>query len=209
MTNLSSRGLSHSKMKWWAIYTNLPVNAIVRLPHPCSRDRQDQETFLAFSADKQTSNYDTECSNHHPSLTTLRLKELSRSKIKWWATYTNLPVNAIDKLLHPRSRDSQRHETFLAPCLDRKTRNYDTDCSNHHPSLPTLRSKGLSHSQSKCWAIYRNLPVNAIVKLPHPQSRYSQGYETFLAPSANKQTHNYDTQCSNHHPSLTTLSSKG
>ena len=51
-------------------YTNLPVNAIVsRLPHPRSGD--GQETFLAPSADKQTRNYDKECSNHHPSLSSL------------------------------------------------------------------------------------------------------------------------------------------
>ena len=46
-------------MKWWAIYTNLSVDAIVRRPHPQSRDSQVQETFLAPSADKQTRNYDT------------------------------------------------------------------------------------------------------------------------------------------------------
>ena len=34
------------------VYTNLPVNAIVRLAHPCSRDSQGKETFLAPSADK-------------------------------------------------------------------------------------------------------------------------------------------------------------
>ena len=65
------------------IHTNLPVNAIVRLPHPRSGDSQGQETFLAPSADKQTQNYDTECSNHHPSLSTLRPKGLSRSMTKW------------------------------------------------------------------------------------------------------------------------------
>ena len=48
--------------------TNLPVNAIVRLPHPRNGDSQDKETLLAPSADKQTRKYDTECSNHHPSL---------------------------------------------------------------------------------------------------------------------------------------------
>ena len=31
--------------------------------------------------------------------------------------------------------------------------------------------------------IYTNLLTNAIVGLPHPQSRDSQGQETFLAPS--------------------------
>ena len=41
------------------IYTNLPVNAIVRPPHPWSGDSQGQETFLAPSADKQTRSYDT------------------------------------------------------------------------------------------------------------------------------------------------------
>ena len=50
------------------IYTNLPVNAIVRLPHPRSGDSQGQETFLAPSTDKQTRNYDIEYSSHRPSL---------------------------------------------------------------------------------------------------------------------------------------------
>ena len=41
------------------IYTNLPVNTIVRLPHPRSGDSQGQETFLAPSGDNQTLNYNT------------------------------------------------------------------------------------------------------------------------------------------------------
>ena len=45
-------------MKWWAIYTNLPISDTVRLPHPRSEDGQGQGTFLALSADKQTRNYD-------------------------------------------------------------------------------------------------------------------------------------------------------
>ena len=48
-----------------SVYPNLPRNAIIGLPNPWSRDSQDQEMFLATSADKQTHNYDTECSNHH------------------------------------------------------------------------------------------------------------------------------------------------
>ena len=40
------------------MYINLPVNAIVRLPHPWSGDSQGQETFSAPSADKQTRNND-------------------------------------------------------------------------------------------------------------------------------------------------------
>ena len=65
------------------MYTNLSVNAIVKLPHTRSGDSQSQETFFAPSADNQTRTYDTEYSNHHPSLSTLRSKELSCRKMKW------------------------------------------------------------------------------------------------------------------------------
>ena len=54
------------------MYTNLPVDVIVRLPHPWSGDSQGQEMFLAPSADKQTRNYDTEHSHHQHSISTLR-----------------------------------------------------------------------------------------------------------------------------------------
>ena len=74
------------------IYENLPVNVIVKLPHPRSGDSQGQETFLAPSADKQTRSYDTECSDDHLILLILRKKGLSHSKMKWIAVYTNLPV---------------------------------------------------------------------------------------------------------------------
>ena len=70
------------------IYANLPVNVIVKLPHPQSGDSQGQKTFLAPSANKQTCNYDTECSNHHVPLSILRSKALNGSKMKWWVTYT-------------------------------------------------------------------------------------------------------------------------
>ena len=66
-------------------------NVIVRLPHPPhpqSRNSQGPETFLASSADNNTRNYNTEYSNHHPSLSTLRPKRLSHSNMKWWATHT-------------------------------------------------------------------------------------------------------------------------
>ena len=65
------------------IYANLPVNVIVKLPHPRSGDSQGQETFLAPSVDKHTRNYDTECSNHHLPQSILRSKGLSCSKMKW------------------------------------------------------------------------------------------------------------------------------
>ena len=42
-----------------------------------------QEMFLATSADKQTLNYDTECSNHHPSQSPQETLGLSHSKMKY------------------------------------------------------------------------------------------------------------------------------
>ena len=42
--------------------------------------------------------------------------------------YTNLPVNVIARLPHPRSRDSQGQETFLAPSADNQTRIYTCVC---------------------------------------------------------------------------------
>ena len=42
--------------------------------------------------------------------------------------------------------------------------------------------------------MHTNSPVNAIVRLPRPRSGDSQGQETFLAPYADKQTHNHDTR---------------
>ena len=205
----SPKGLSHSKMKCWATHTNLPVDVIIRLPHPPIGNSQGQETFLAPSFDKQTSNYDIDCSNHHPSLSTRKLKGFSRSKIKWLAIYTNLPVDVIVRLPHPRSGYSQSRETFLAPSADKSTRNYDIECSNHHPSLSTLSPKGLNRSNMKWWDIYTNLPVDVIVRLPHPRNGDHQGQETFVAPSAEEPNRTYEIKCLYHQPSLSTLRPKG
>ena len=47
-------------------------------------DSQVQKIFLAPSADKQTCNYGTECSNYYlPPLNHHKGLGLSRSKIKW------------------------------------------------------------------------------------------------------------------------------
>ena len=54
-----------------------------------------------------------------------------------------------DRLAHTRSGDSQGQETFLAPSADNQTRNHNTECSNHHHFLSTLRSKALSGSKMK------------------------------------------------------------
>ena len=145
---------------------------------------------------------DIECSNHQPSLSTLRPKGLSRSKMKWWAICTNLTVDVIVGLPHAWGGYSQGKETFFAPSRCKSTRNYDIECSNHHPSLSTLSPKGLSCSKMRWWAIYTNLPVDVIVRLPHPRCGDRRGLETFLALSVDKQTRNYDRECSKYHPSL-------
>ena len=55
---MSEKKTMHTRI--YCIYTNLPRNVIVKLLHPSGGDSQDQETFLAPSADKQTHNYETE-----------------------------------------------------------------------------------------------------------------------------------------------------
>ena len=35
---------------------------------------------------------------------------------------------------HPRSKDSQCQERFLVSSVYKKTRKYDTECLNHHPT---------------------------------------------------------------------------
>ena len=185
------------------------MDVIVKLPHRRSGESQGYKTFLEPTAKEQTRNYDIVCSNYHPSLSTLRPKRLSCSKMKWWAIHTNIPVDVIVGLPHPRSGDRQNQKTFLAPSADKQIRNYHIECSNLHPSLSTLRPNGLSRSKRKWWAIHTNIPVHVIVRLPHPRSGYSENQETFLALSADKQTLNYDRDFSNYHPSLSTLMGKG
>ena len=66
-----------------------------------------------------------QCPKHHLSLSNTMSKRLSYSMMKWWALYTNLPVNATGRQPHPRSGDIQGQEMFLAPSADKKTGNYD------------------------------------------------------------------------------------
>ena len=72
-------------------------------------------------------------------------------------------------------------------------------------TVSIILSDTLSDSSRKNYFIvctwYLTLSRHAIVKLPHPQSRHSHGQKTFLAPSVDKQTRNYETECSKHHPS--------
>ena len=90
--------------------------------------------------------------------------------------YTNLPVDVIVRLSHPRSGDSRGQETFLAPTADKQTRNYDIEYSNHHPSLSTLRPYvvwflfgkfvtylGYRHNNNCFSDLYRNITLRAII----------------------------------------------
>ena len=45
--------------------------------------------------------------------------------MKWGAISTNLPMDVIVRLPDPWSEDSHDKETFLAPSIDKPTRNYD------------------------------------------------------------------------------------
>ena len=132
-------GFTCSKIKWWAICTKLPVNHIVRIPRLRDSDSQDQKRFLPPCAEKQTSNYDIEYSNRHASISTL-----SRSKIRWWAIYTTLPVKVIVRPSLHQSGGRQGKEMFLVPHSDKQTHNYDIEGWPHHPSLSTLTPNGWS-----------------------------------------------------------------
>ena len=164
--------------------------------------------FLAPTADNYARNLNIQCSNYHTSLLTIRRKWLSHRETKYWAIYKYLPLNIIVRLRHPRSQDNQGQETFLAPSADKKTHNHNIQSSNHHSSISSLRPKGLCLSKIQWWAIYTNLQVNDIVRLRDPLNGYSQGQKTFLARSADKQIRNHDIECSNHHPSPSTLRPK-
>ena len=128
LSTLRQKGFSCSMIKWWAIYTNLPVIVIVRPPQPQSRDIQGQKTFLETSGDKQIRNYDTEWSKKPPSLSALSSNWLSRSMIKYWAICTNLPVNVIFRLTHPLGGNSQDQERFLEFPVYEQTLNYNIEC---------------------------------------------------------------------------------
>ena len=113
LSALSSDWLSGSMIKCWAICTNLPLNVIVRLLHPPGGDSQDHERFSASCEYEQTLNYNIESSNRRSCRLTLRPKELSFRNIKWWAIYTNLPVNIIVCLPYTCSGGSQGQEKYL------------------------------------------------------------------------------------------------
>ena len=84
--------------------------------------------FSTLSAKKQTRNYDTECSDYHPSLSTLKVRgiELQQDEIvSYIYTFTS---KCHSQTNHPWSKDNQSQKKFLAPSSHKQTRNYDTEC---------------------------------------------------------------------------------
>ena len=60
----------------------------------------------------------------------------------------------------------------------------------------STKVKGIQPQQDEMVSyIHAKLPVNVIVRLPHPRRGDSQGRETILAPSADNESRNYDTGC--------------
>ena len=189
LSTLRPKGFSHSKMKWCTIHTNLPAKVIVTLPHPPSGDTNLQETLLAHSADKQTNNYDTICSIHHPSLSTVRAKWLRHSKMNWLVICTSLPVNVIVRLPHPRSGKSRGQETVLTLSEEKPSRNYSSEGSNHHPSLPTLKQRhwGVARwisqgSKTNKLAIYSHLHILSNSKHPTLREEITRVRKCFKHP---------------------------
>ena len=106
----------------------------IRLHHPWSGNRQDQEMLLGLSTYKHTCNYSIEFSSYY----------LFQSSCGSWIEpqqdkmvnhiYPSLPRIAIVRLHHPRSRNSQSQETFLTLSAGKYTQKYDTEWSSHYPS---------------------------------------------------------------------------
>ena len=80
-------------------------------------------------------------------------------------TCANLPVNATVKLPHIWSTYSQK--MFLPPSADKQTRKYDSECSKHYPPINTKVKEIEPYLDEMVSYIYTNLPVNAMVRLPH------------------------------------------
>ena len=59
--------------------------------------------------------------------------------------YNIEPGNVIFRLPHLQSGNSQGQKAFLTPSADKRTRNNETECSNHHfSSIPiTIRQRNL------------------------------------------------------------------
>ena len=76
-------------------------------------------------------------------------KDSQKSYCFYQPSPKELLVKSISKcyvrLPHLWNGDIQGQEKFLAPSAYKQICNYDTECLNHHPSLWTLRPKGLSH----------------------------------------------------------------
>ena len=103
----------------------LTVNIIIRQPHPENGDSQDQETLIAPTADNHICICDTECSNYHPSLSTLKVQEveLQQDEIVSYIYTQIILINTIGRPHHLRSRDIQGQETFLVSSADNQTCN--------------------------------------------------------------------------------------
>ena len=110
-------------MKWWAIYTNLSVNAIVRLPLPWSGYSQGQETSLAPSPDKETHKFHTRVPKPL-CVWTLRSKGLNCRKMKWWAIY------AVSGIL-PRGDRFSKKAKDVNDCLEIKCKDHNIDFISH------------------------------------------------------------------------------
>ena len=96
---------------------------------------------------------------------------------------------------------SQCDQFSLVASADKQNRNYGTKCSSQQPSQST---------RYWYWSLARysgELYILKFKKKCHGETilsleRGSLGQETFLEPSIDKQTHNYDTEGSNQQPSI-------
>ena len=94
------------------VYPNLSRKVIVRLTHPRSGDSHGQETLFAPSADKQTHNYDTDCSNHHSSQSPITIRHWDWSVARW---NSELYISKFTKKRNIETTPSPEKNSIIPP----------------------------------------------------------------------------------------------
>ena len=99
-------------------------------------------------------------------------------------------VNTRVSLPRPRSRYSQDQELFLVPSADKQTGNYDTRLLKPPPLPISTKVKGIEAQQDGTVSHIYKFTNKCHSQTTPCQRRDSHGQETYLAPSADKQTCN-------------------
>ena len=139
------------------MYTNLPVNAIVRLPHLYSEKKPGSGIIFSTLGWSPKPQLWQRVVKPPPFPINPKIKGIEPSQDRMaHHIYTSLLVNAIIRLVHPGRGDSQHQQSRLPQNVEKQTRSYS--------SLSTLRPKELICWKMKWWSIYAQI----YQKMPWP-----------------------------------------